>query len=299
MFKITTGKIKAPLFMVLHGEPGVGKSTFASKLEDPLFIDVERSSDHISTKRIDDLNSFPKVMAAIQHLRSNDVPFKTLVIDTIDSVENMLHEHICRENGWKSLSTPKWGAGYTIAFEEMRALLRAIEDLRASKGINLVVIGHSKIKGIDSPEQDNIMEQWGLRINDKVASLFRDRCEIMAFAKHLAVYVTTKDSGKAKFSYGGRIMQTSWTPQADAKSRLLLPSLMPLDAACLSVLCSERLESTVDQDVSKGIETIISNYIPKDQQEKVRASVKTESVVPGVSLVSIYNRLAKKAFKLD
>ena len=39
--KITRGKIKKAKKVVVYGPEGIGKSTFASKFPDPLFIDTE------------------------------------------------------------------------------------------------------------------------------------------------------------------------------------------------------------------------------------------------------------------
>ena len=40
MLKIMEGKEKRPLKIVIYGPEGIGKSTFASKFPDPLFIDT-------------------------------------------------------------------------------------------------------------------------------------------------------------------------------------------------------------------------------------------------------------------
>lgn len=50
---ITTGTIKAALKVVIYGQEGVGKSTFASKFPNPVFIDTEGSTKQLDVARFD------------------------------------------------------------------------------------------------------------------------------------------------------------------------------------------------------------------------------------------------------
>ena len=50
---ITKGKIKSALKVVVYGQEGVGKSTFASKFPNPVFIDTEGSTKQLDVARFD------------------------------------------------------------------------------------------------------------------------------------------------------------------------------------------------------------------------------------------------------
>jgi len=55
MLKITDGKIKRAQKVVLYGSEGIGKSTFAAKFPNPLFIDTEGGTSHMDVRRIEQL----------------------------------------------------------------------------------------------------------------------------------------------------------------------------------------------------------------------------------------------------
>ena len=50
--KITRGKMKKAKKVVVYGPEGIGKSTFASKFPDPLFIDTEGSTNDMDVARL-------------------------------------------------------------------------------------------------------------------------------------------------------------------------------------------------------------------------------------------------------
>lgn len=53
MLKINQGVIDRPQKVVVYGSEGIGKSTFASKFPDPLFIDTEGGTSHMDIRRIE------------------------------------------------------------------------------------------------------------------------------------------------------------------------------------------------------------------------------------------------------
>ena len=50
-FEIKKGKIKSAIRLTMYGAEGIGKSTFASKFPDPLFIDVEGGTKQLDVAR--------------------------------------------------------------------------------------------------------------------------------------------------------------------------------------------------------------------------------------------------------
>ena len=50
--EITKGVIKKPWKVLIYGPEGIGKTTFASRFPDPLFIDTEGSTTRINVARL-------------------------------------------------------------------------------------------------------------------------------------------------------------------------------------------------------------------------------------------------------
>ena len=85
---ITRGKIKTALKIVVYGQEGVGKSTFASKFPDPVFIDTEGSTKQLDVARFDAPTSWEMLLQEVEYVIKNPAVCKTLVIDTADWAEN-------------------------------------------------------------------------------------------------------------------------------------------------------------------------------------------------------------------
>ena len=85
--QITRGKQPGAQKVVLYGPEGIGKSTFASKFPDPVFIDTEGSTRHLDVARLPKPSSWNLLMSAVKYVRDNPSVCKTLVIDTLDWAE--------------------------------------------------------------------------------------------------------------------------------------------------------------------------------------------------------------------
>ena len=93
--EITRGKIYGAKKTVIYGPEGIGKSTFASKFPDPVFIDTEGSTKDMDVARLPRPSSWNMLLEEIQYIKSNPRECRTLVIDTIDWAEQLSVEHIC------------------------------------------------------------------------------------------------------------------------------------------------------------------------------------------------------------
>ena len=129
MIKVTKGRIPKSKKVVLYGPEGIGKSTFAAQFPDPVFLDTEGSTAAMDVARIEPL-SWTELLADIKEIISGniDVPCRTIVVDTADWAEKMCADHVCAQNHWDSISSPGYGTGYRIAWEEYMADIPFEED---------------------------------------------------------------------------------------------------------------------------------------------------------------------------
>ena len=95
--EIIKGKIKKAKKVVIYGPEGIGKSTFASKFPDPVFIDTEGSTNDMDVARLPRPTSWIMLLEELQYVEKNPGVCKTLVIDTIDWAEQLLcGAHLCK-----------------------------------------------------------------------------------------------------------------------------------------------------------------------------------------------------------
>ena len=64
--EIIRGKIKSAQKIVVYGPEGIGKSTFASKFPDPLFIDTEGSTKHLDVARTPTPTSWTMLLQQVE-----------------------------------------------------------------------------------------------------------------------------------------------------------------------------------------------------------------------------------------
>src|SRR5262245_29325090 len=74
-----------------YGPEGVGKSTFAADWPSPVFLSSEDGIHHLSgVKRFPEPHSWTDLMAVFEELVTGKHSFQTLVIDTIDWIEQRI-----------------------------------------------------------------------------------------------------------------------------------------------------------------------------------------------------------------
>ncbi len=218
--RVKSGKIDAPTKILVYGVEGVGKSTFASGAESPIFVGRESETEQLDIKRIEP-KSWAETLAIIDELASEEHPYRTLVIDTLDWLEPILWEHVCRQNGWKTLEDPGYGKGPAAALQEWRVLLSRLESLRNKSKMHILLIGHSEIRTFRNPEAEDY-DRYQLKLQPKAGSLIKEWCDCVLFAEWEA-HTFKKDNRAKGILTGARVLRTERHASYDAKNRYGLP----------------------------------------------------------------------------
>lgn len=224
--KITKGKVKTPLKIIIYGPEGIGKTTFASGMPDPLWIDVEGSSVHMEVARLDRPASWEELIAQVKWV-ADTKPCKTLVIDSADWVEKLCYDYTVAKNGWDSIETPGYGKGFTIASENFNFLIHRLNQVIES-GINVILTAHAIIKKFDEPDQMGAYDRYELKLDKRNAPALKEWCDILLFANYKTDIITDAKTKTKKATGGHRVMYTTHHPAYDAKNRMGLPEELPL-----------------------------------------------------------------------
>ena len=262
---ITTGIKPRPHFIGLYGPGGVGKSTFAATAPHAVFLGTD---DGVATM---DVASFPApktwqdVKAAVSDLLIEKHDFETLVIDTINGLEPLVWAHICKESQVKSIEEVDggFGKGYVRAEEEWVEFFKSLKRLRMK--MNVIVLGHSKIKSTEDPYENERYDRHLLKMDQRGAALLHESVDCMFFANFKTTSSKEKGAKKAKMSGDGRRrMFTEERPAFLAKSRFDLPFEMELswDAFIESVgKCITKATQDEIKTVFAGIEDEATAYL--------------------------------------
>lgn len=233
--EIIRGKIPGAKKTVVYGPEGIGKSTFASRFPDPLFIDTEGSTKDMDVARTPAPTSWTMLLEQIQYVKTHPGICRTLVVDTVDWAEQMCVEYICDKHQKTGIEDFGYGNGYIYAKEEFGRFLNKLSEI-VDAGINAVLTAHAQMRKFEQPDEMGAYDRWELKLGKKTTSqtspLVKEWADMVLFANYKTYSVAVDDKGKKRKAQGGsRVMYTSHHPCWDAKNRYGLPDEMDFDYA--------------------------------------------------------------------
>lgn len=234
MFEITKGILPSAKKVVLYGPEGIGKSTFASRFPQPLFVDTEGSTTNLDVNRLPKPTSWEMLCQEVEYIIQNPALCRTLVIDTIDWAETLCIQSLCAKHGVNGIEGFGWGKGYTYLKEEMGRLLNRLSALKDA-GVNVLLTAHAQIRKFEQPDELGAYDRWELKLGKQTCPIVKEWADLLLFANYKTVTVAVdKEGNKHKAQGGRRVMYTSHHPCWDAKNRFGLPDECPFDYAVIA-----------------------------------------------------------------
>ena len=231
---LVRGKLQQAQRVVLYGPEGIGKSTLASAFPNPVFLDTEGGTAHLDVTRFPKPECWNDVLRFVEQLTNAPGEFKTLVVDTIDWLERLLAEHLCRKANKEGIEDFGYGKGYSYLAEELSRFLRSLERLR-KRGVHLVLVAHSTIRKFEQPDAAGAYDRYELKLTKQCAPLVKEWCDLLLFVNYLTK-VTERDGKKHAVGGKERRVYTSHTASYDAKNRHGLPEHLPMEFSALAPL---------------------------------------------------------------
>jgi len=177
----------------IYGTPKIGKSTFASKFPDALFLQTEEGTKHLSTKawKLKSWETFINALGAIEK-NIKDCPFKTIVIDTVDNLAGMADSYICSKYSLNTLGDLDYGKAFSYYTKEFTKQIARLLNI----GLGVVFISHSESKevrvGPFVDENGNIkpetvdLKQWMI-----IPTVERRACSFIQGLADIILYMET------------------------------------------------------------------------------------------------------------
>lgn len=217
---ILTGITPTAPKLMLYSLPGVGKSTLASKLTKPIFLDLEGGLNYIDcarTEQITDLDTFYTYLMELY--RASKREFDTIVIDSVDWLVRKVVEKaagINKDNLTETLnrSNGGYGNGKQVLENHIRTKLLPFLVALNKKGYGICLIAHAERK--DMMDADGIdTERITPKIDVNTMNVFVEWCDQVFYLK--------KDGN------GDRVLVLDSDMVALAKNRLGMSGEVKLD----------------------------------------------------------------------
>lgn len=226
-------KSTKPPRIVFYAVGGFGKTTFASQAPSPVFIQAEDGQGQLELagKQVE---TYDDILEMISFLAEEEHGFKTVVLDTMDSIEKIIQSEVVKrtsEAGKQitSIEDIGFGKGYVKANELWNELLQALNFLRDNKGMMIVLLGHTKVKTFTPPDND-AYDRYTFTLQDSkntsTSELILGWADIVLFGNYKII--TKSKDGKTK-AVGGhdRAIYTEERATHWGKNRYNLPYEIP------------------------------------------------------------------------
>ena len=224
---VTTGLVEEPFSVLIYGVEGVGKTSFAAAAPKPLIVGAEHGSAEIGTAARYAPNDLADVLGILEALRIESHSYETVVIDSLDWLEPLVHASVCERGDKPTIESFGYGAGYKDALVEWRQVLKAVDLLRA-KGMHVILVAHSLCKPFKNPDANQgDYDRFSLKIHERAAGLFKEWSKAVLFANFERATIE-KDHRTKGLDTGRRLLFTRMSAAYDAKNRLWLPPEIPL-----------------------------------------------------------------------
>ena len=255
-----------PMKVLIYGVEGIGKTTFASKFPDPIFIDTEGSTGFINARKLPNPTSWTMLLDELEDIKS-DPRGKTLIIDTLDWAERLAKKYLMDKNKWAAIDSTNYGSRYVALSDEIGKLLNKLTEIK-DLGINVVLTAHAETKKHELPDEMGQYDKYTLKLEKRDAGLAKEWADMILFFNYKTTIISDSKSNSKKATGGQRVMYTTHKPAWDAKNRLGLPDELPIDFEAIRELFEAKTGMSTTQ-IKSEFNTQTQQQVPLPDEPPV------------------------------
>jgi hypothetical protein len=232
-----------PVRLLIYGKPGSGKTSTAACAKNPLFLmspgetglltlmssgilkDIPYATFQSAGKEVPHPTNWNDMLSLLGELASDDHDYKTIVVDAISGLDTLCMEHVKRRDyDGEEKKFMAYNKGYDSMVNEWNGFLAALDNIRLSRGVNVILIGHSVVKAAKNPMgEDYDRYEVPLRTDKIWNPTERWVDAILFFGEALDL---KEDGARNKASSATRVIFTGSNPTNMSKNRFGLPPVI-------------------------------------------------------------------------
>ena len=259
--QIHTGRNRLPPRILVYGIEGIGKSTLAAKTPKPIFIQTEDGLGEIDCHKFPLAKSLEDVENALTELHVEKHDYQTVAIDSLDWLERMIWDYLCKLHGVSSIEKVDggFGKGYIHALNSWRKIVDRLSALRDERGMMVILLAHAKSEKFEDPEALSY-DRYSPRLNKHAAALLSEWSDAVLFAtrkislkSEVGTFNRTRNvASPLGKDDGERLLKCLGGPACIAKNRYNLPAELPLEwPTLMAAIAGNMTETPVPQLTEK------------------------------------------------
>lgn len=228
--KATKPAVTPPIITIV-GSAGAGKSTLGALFPNPIFM---RAEDGTAVFQDWDVDAQPTLLPVIPHPRADEQgnltvsaldvlmaqlrelvtaehDFKTLVVDTITSLNTMLEIELAMADRVDSVGNASGGfhKGYTTVGSQHAEFIKNCKILSVRKNMSIVFLAHTGLRKIkNSPEETSEYATYNLDMHEKSGNLYINESDAVLFIENETTVSGAERDRKGRQTKLGRAFNT-------------------------------------------------------------------------------------------
>lgn len=216
--------------ILLYGHPKIGKSTFCSQMDQPLFLATEPGLKALSVYEVQ-IPDWPTFLNACAEIAKGEHSFKTIVIDTIDNLWTACAEYVRDKMGIQHESDLGYGKGWTLVRNEFSRAIRKLSFLP----YGLVMTSHAELSQVKTRTAE---------ITKAVPTVPKTGRGFIIGLVDIILYAESVETNEGEV----RVIRTKPSEKWEAGDRTKrLPEVLPLDYSTFSDAFHNQQDEGEDQ----------------------------------------------------
>lgn len=232
--QVVTGAKMKPLAVLVYADRGLGKTTFPMKAPSPIYVTCEEN-DEYDIPRLPKVEKWQQLKDQLKAIRDDKHTFKTLVIDTADTLEKVAQTDVILTGKNKELSMAHAHGGFGKAYEVQAKMFNEILTeylipIRDKRNMNVVILAHSEKKKHECPITNTSYDSFSVAMHKTHRPAYENWVSAILFISYDLLKQTRSDGKEVVEGLDGkRVIYTEERPAHTAKNRFELPYEMEFD----------------------------------------------------------------------